>query len=277
MLRETIMGREAFDYAFKEYCRRWAFKHPTPADFFRTMEDASGVDLDWFWRGWFYTIEPVDIKLDTVIWYQADLENNPQPREMSFPQKREEPYRSISQIRNAQDTTIKFAVEEDSDLVDFYTTYKPWETEDSVQTVDVTYFDEVFDEKEKKEKFGGKNYYELTFVNEGGLPMPLIVEFTFEDGSKEIDRIPVEIWRKNENKVSKVFVKDKIAVDIKLDPFRETADIDEADNSWPVKDIKEPSRFQVFKSHNFGEDQMNPMQKAIKAGKLGKDGKVIKP
>jgi hypothetical protein len=277
ILRETIMGRELFDYAFKEYARRWAFKHPTPADFFRTMEDASGVDLDWFWRGWFYGIEPVDIKLDTVKWFQVDMENDPEPIERTFPQRREEPFRSISQIRNAEDTSIQFLTEEDPDVVDFYTNYKPWETEDSLQQVKVTFFDETYKKKEKEEMFGGKNYYELTFVNEGGLPMPLIVEFTFEDGTKEIDRIPVEIWRKNENKVTKVFVKDKVATDIRLDPYRETADIDLSDNSWPVQDIKEPSRFQVFKSQYSQEETMNPMQKAIKAGKLDKDGKIIKP
>jgi hypothetical protein len=277
ILRETIMGRELFDYAFKEYARRWAFKHPTPADFFRTMEDASGVDLDWFWRGWFYGIEPVDIKLDTVKWFQVDMENDPEPIERTFPQSREEPFRSISQIRNAEDTSIQFLTEEDPDVVDFYTNYKPWETEDSLQQVKVTFFDETYKKKEKEEMFGGKNYYELTFVNEGGLPMPLIVEFTFEDGTKEIDRIPVEIWRKNENKVTKVFVKDKVATDIRLDPYRETADIDLSDNSWPVQDIKEPSRFQVFKSQYSQEETMNPMQKAIKAGKLDKDGKIIKP
>ncbi|HKK73979.1 MAG TPA: M1 family metallopeptidase [Saprospiraceae bacterium] len=277
ILRETIMGRELFDYAFKEYARRWAFKHPTPADFFRTMEDASGVDLDWFWRGWFYGIEPVDIKLDTVKWFQVDMENDPEPMERTFPQKREKPFRSISQIRNAEDTSIQFLTEEDPDVVDFYTNYKPWETEDSIQQVTITYFDETYKKKEKEEKFAGKNYYELTFVNEGGLPMPLIVEFTYEDGTKEIDRIPVEIWRKNENKVSKVFVKDKVATDIRLDPYRETADIDESDNSWPVNEIEEPSRFQVFKSQFSVEETMNPMQKAIKAGKLDKDGKVIKP
>ena len=73
ILRETIMGRELFDYAFKEYARRWAFKHPEPADFFRTMEDASGEDLDWFWRGWFYGTDACDISLDTVKYYKANL------------------------------------------------------------------------------------------------------------------------------------------------------------------------------------------------------------
>ncbi|MEM9859812.1 MAG: M1 family metallopeptidase, partial [Bacteroidota bacterium] len=159
ILRETIMGRELFDYAFKEYARRWAFKHPTPADFFRTMEDASGVDLDWFWRGWFYGIEPVDIALEEIEWYKVDLENDPEQREYSYPITRNEPFESISQRRNKADTTIKFAVEEDPDLIDFYSTYKPWETEDSVMTVKLDLFDELVDPKEKEEQYGDLNYY----------------------------------------------------------------------------------------------------------------------
>ncbi|MEO0340574.1 MAG: M1 family metallopeptidase, partial [Bacteroidota bacterium] len=180
MLRETIMGRELFDYAFKEYCRRWAFKHPTPADFFRTMEDASGVDLDWFWRGWFYSIDAVDISLDTIAWYKVDMENDPQMIERSFPIKREKPFENLSKLRNAEDTTIEFAVEEDKELVDFYTTYKPWETEDSVTQVTMQYFDELVDPKDKEAKYSDKNYYELKFTNKGGLVMPLILEWTYE-------------------------------------------------------------------------------------------------
>jgi len=258
ILRETIMGRELFDFAFKEYCRRWAFKHPTPADFFRTMEDASGVDLDWFWRGWFYGIDPVDISLDSIKWYKVDLENNPEMKERSFPNKRTKPYDHISKQRNKEEK-LEFAVEKDPSLVDFYSTYKPWETEDSVTTNTVYLYDETFTEKEKKEKFGDKNYYELNFSNKGGLVMPVIIEWTFEDGTKEIDRIPVEIWRKNENKFTKVFVKEKEVKAIVIDPYKETADIDESNNNWPVKEL--PTRFQVYKKHK-QKEQLNPMQKA---------------
>lgn len=262
MLRETIMGRELFDYAFKEYCRRWAFKHPTPADFFRTMEDASGVDLDWFWRGWFYGIDPVDISLDDVTWYKADLENDPVQRESKEVIKKEEPFDHISKRRNREEG-MKFEVEKDKDLVDFYTHYKPWETEDSVQTVTTQMFAETYSAAEKKEKFGGKNYYQLKFSNEGGLVMPVILEWTFDDGTTEIERIPVEIWRKNENSFTKVFVKDKEVTGIRLDPYKETADIDESNNNWP--DIEMPSRFKVFKKHKT-EKVLNPMQKARKKG-----------
>ncbi len=258
ILRETIMGRELFDMAFKEYCERWAFKHPTPADFFRTMEDASGVDLDWFWRGWFYSIENVDIALDSINWYKVDLKNKPKKVEREFPQKSKKPFDDISKVRN-QKNGMKFKVEEDKNLVDFYTDYRPWETEDSVQVMKGTLYDEAPNKRKKKKLYGSKNYYELFFKNKGGLPMPIIIEWTFEDGTKEVQRIPVEVWRKNENEVRKVFVKNKEVKAIRLDPFKETADVDESNNQFPLKEM--PSKFQVYKKHNF-PDTPNPMQKA---------------
>ncbi len=265
ILRETIMGRELFDMAFKEYCERWAFKHPTPADFFRTMEDASGVDLDWFWRGWFYSIENVDIALDSINWYKVDIKNKPKKVDREFPQRpARKPFDDISKIRN-KEAGIDFKVEQDPKLVDFYTDYKPWESEDSVIVYKGTLYDEAPGKKEKKKKYGSKNYYELFFKNKGGLPMPIIIEWTFEDGTKEIQRIPVEVWRKNENEVRKVFVKNKEVKAISLDPYRETADVDESNNKFPLQEM--PSRFKVFKDHNF-PDAENPMQKAKKKKKV---------
>lgn len=260
ILRETIMGRELFDYAFKEYCRRWAFKHPTPADFFRTMEDASGVDLDWFWRGWFYSIDAVDISLDSIKWFKVDLENNPERKPVTRTTVVEKPFEDISKIRN-KEAGLDFAVEKDPKLVDFYTNYKPWETADSIQTSTTYLYDETFSKEEKMARFGKNNYYELFFSNKGGLVMPIILQWEFEDGTKEIERIPAEIWRKNEDAFSKVFVKDKEVKAIVLDPYKETADIDESNNNWPVKEL--PTRFQVFKKHKQAE-QPNPMQKASK-------------
>ncbi|MEZ5039626.1 MAG: M1 family metallopeptidase [Saprospiraceae bacterium] len=262
VLRETIMGREAFDNAFKEYCRRWAFKHPTPADFFRTMEDASGYDLDWFWRGWFFSTDAVDISLDSIQWFKADLENDPPKRTEVVQTKIEKPYEHISKIRNREEG-LAFSVEEDPKLRDFYTTYKPWETADSIQTTTTKWYEETFSKKEKQQRFGNKNYYQLHFTNKGGLVMPVIIEWTFEDGTKEIERIPVEIWRKNENSFTKAFIKEKEVTAIRIDPNQETADIDESNNNWPVRQM--PSRFQVFKK-NKEEAGLNPMQKAKKKG-----------
>lgn len=266
ILRETIMGRELFDFAFREYCRRWAFKHPAPADFFRSMEDASGMDLDWFWKGWFYSIDAVDISLDSIDWYKVDLKKNPKRQERTFPDKKTEPFEHLSKIRNREEG-IEFEVEKDKDLVDFYTNYRPWETEDSITENTMYLYDETFSKKEKKERFGDNNYYQLHFSNKGGLVMPVIIEWEFEDGTKEIDRIPVEIWRKNENSFKKVFMKTKEVKAIRIDPFKETADIDESNNNWPVREL--PNRFQVFKQHKF-EPAPNPMQKAKKKEKSGR-------
>ncbi len=265
ILRETIMGREQFDYAFKEYCKRWAFKHPTPDDFFRMMEEASAIDLDWFWRGWFYSIDAVDISLDSVAWYKPDFDTDPVQKIDTFTNKVRKPLDHLTKKRN-REMIGEFPVEKDPSLSDFYNTYEPWATEDSVNVSIRMKYDSLFTKEEKVEKYGSKNYYELFFSNKGGLVMPVIIEWVFEDGTKEVERIPVEIWRKNEEKFTKVFVKDKEVKSIIIDPYKETADIDESNNNWPIKEL--PTRFQLFKEHKFVEKE-NPMQKAA--------GKVIKP
>ncbi|MGF2411968.1 M1 family metallopeptidase [Ferruginibacter sp.] len=277
ILRETIMGRELFDYAFKEYARRWAFKHPTPADLFRTMEDASAEDLDWYWRGWFYGTEPCDISLDTVKW--ANLSTaSVAPRtggggtsKIPVTKPLLNTFDDISKIRNREDKKIVFATDADESLRDFY-----WRYDRGLAKVDETPFEvtmpaasvDTFTEAERFAIAGKKNIYELTFSNKGGLVMPIIIEWTFKDGTKEIDRIPVQIWRKNENKVTKTFMKDKEVASIKLDPMRETADINEKNNSWPS--VETPSKFQLFKGGGGGRGPRggggggNPMQKEIK-------------
>ncbi|MEL7121956.1 MAG: M1 family metallopeptidase, partial [Bacteroidota bacterium] len=201
ILRETIMGRELFDYAFREYSQRWMFKHPRPADFFRTMEDASGVDLDWFWRGWFFGIEPVDISLDSITYYRVDTETDPETRAQSFPRKISQPKDDISRQRNREEG-IDFPTNKDPKLQDFYVKNRTWEGPDSVQMFERELFANKMTKKEKK-AYADMHYYELQFSNKGGLVMPIILEWTYEDGTKEIERIPVEIWRKNENEFTK--------------------------------------------------------------------------
>jgi Peptidase family M1 domain len=274
ILRETIMGRENFDYAFKEYARRWAFKHPTPADLFRTMEDASAEDLDWFWRGWFYGTEACDISLDTVKWAVLNTEVPPlaaastTKRAVAKPQLNT--FDDISKIRNREDKKIVFATDADPSLRDFY-----WRYDRDLVKVDTTAFEinipaataaDNFSEAERFNIAGSKNMYELTFSNKGGLVMPIIIEWTFKDGSKEVDRIPVYVWRKNENRVIKTFMKNKEVVSIKLDPMRETADINTDNNTWPT--ISTSSKFQLFKARGANPRGAaangNPMQREIK-------------
>ena len=275
ILRETILGRETFDYAFKEYARRWAFKHPTPADFFRTMEDASAEDLDWFWRGWFYGTEACDISLDSVKWsvLNTNIEPGKEPEQKVTTQPVAKPIQNnfddISKIRNREDKNIVFQTDADTTLRDFY-----WKYDRGLVNIDTTSFlitaplskREDFTQQELLAIAGNKRMYELSFSNKGGLVMPIIVEWTFKDSTKEIDRIGVNVWRKNENKVTKVFLKNKEVISVKLDPMRETADINEQNNSWPL--TQEPSKFQLFKSK--GEAPRgaargnNPMQREIK-------------
>ncbi len=237
ILRETVMGRELFDFSFREYARRWAFKHPTPADLFRTMEDASAVDLDWFWRGWYFGTDPVDISIDSVKWFRLDAPANA----AAFESKE---FETIGMKRNREDKSITFATDADTELRDFYYNNRNADqkmVEQAQRSLALSKTDSA-----NLSKWAGKHFYELTFSNKGGLPMPIIVEWTFKDGTKQIDRIPVTIWRSNEQQVSKVFMKDQEVTSIKLDPNRETADINEANGQWPVKEM--PSRFQLFKA-----------------------------
>jgi len=262
ILRETVMGRDLFDFAFKQYANRWKFKHPTPDDFFRTMEDASAVDLDWFWRGWFFKTEPVDISLESASWFKLD---NRTPAEKKSDAKKvfdkEESY--VSKNYNIKDNP-KTVLELDPSTRDFYNSYNPF----SVTPDDERAYSEFISRLNTQEKEllnSNLNFYELRFKNIGGQVMPLIIQFNYTDGSSDIERIPAEIWRLNESEVSKVFAKTKEVTSIVLDPLRETADIDEDNNYWPRQFL--PSRFQLFKNNSgtrgFSSGD-NPMKKALK-------------
>jgi len=229
ILRETVMGPELFDKAFKEYATRWAFKHPKPADFFRTMEDASAVDLDWFWRGWFYSTDNTDISVDGVKWYQV--------------RKEEANLENKGKVVKKGDLA-KAGDEADRNSNNFNDDPQPF----SVIPADDRFYGEFqnrIDDKAIMEKLEGKNLYEITLSNKGGLVMPVIIEWTYKDGTKEIERIPAEIWRLNENQVKKVFVKDKEVVNIVIDPLKETADVNTGDNMFPR--VKEVSKFDELK------------------------------
>ncbi len=215
MLRETVMGPELFDKSFKEYAQRWAFKHPKPSDFFRTMEDASAVDLDWFWRGWFYSTDVCDQSIDKVKWYQvrkgqSTLENK------------------VKEVKKGDLTAEGGEKKED----DFSGGPQPF----SVIPTDARLYGDFqsrVDDKALISKMENKNFYEVTLSNKGELVMPVVIEWTYKDGAKEIERIPAEIWRNNEQKVTKVFMKDKEVTNIVLDPKKETSDINESDNVFP--------------------------------------------
>ena len=228
ILRETVMGPELFDNAFREYAERWAFKHPKPADFFRTLEDASAVDLDWFWRGWFYTTDNCDVSLDDVKWFkvrkdQATVENK---------------------TKTATKGDLAAKGGDGTKLSDFSQGPQYFSV---IPTNDRMYgeFANRLDDKAVISKMETKNFYEITLSNKGGLIMPVIIEWTFKDGSKEIERLPAEIWRINETKVTKVFAKDKEVVNVVIDPLKETADITIENNVFPK--ATQPNKFDELK------------------------------
>ena len=229
ILRETVMGPELFDKAFKEYADRWAFKHPTPADFFRTMEDASGVDLDWFWRGWFYSVDHVDVAVEDVKWFKLKQDN----------------VNLEGKSKKVKSGDLNAKSNKNKPRVDFSQGFE----EITVTDTNPAYYGEFknsIDDNAVRKKLEGKNMYEVKFKNKGGLITPLVVEFTFKDGTKKEERIPAEIWRYNEKEVSKVFVLDKEVSKIVLDPNLETADTYIQDNVFPKQEV--PTKFDTFKS-----------------------------
>jgi hypothetical protein len=260
ILRETVMGRELFDHAFKTYATRWAYKHPTPADFFRTMEDASAVDLDWFWRGWFYTTDRSDLSLDAVKYYQVNTKNPGVENTRAQKQQAAEP-RSISQQRNAQDikTTL---LDEKPELKDFYNSYDPLAVTDADKASYFAYLKNLTPQQQQRLS-DNLNFYELHLRNVGGLVMPVILQITYEDGTQEIQNIPAEIWRKNNEQVTKVIVTQKPVISFVLDPYQQTADTDLGNNAFPRQPT--PSRFELFEQQagagNNVPQSLNPMQK----------------
>ena len=268
ILRETIMGRELFDYAFKEYSRRWMFKNPTPADFFRTMEDASGVDLDWFWKGWFYGVEPVNQELTEVDWFALDTQN-PELNKAITKKTADEKKETIARQRDK--TFIKeTVVEKNADMKDFYNTYDPYKVTEADKKKYDTYLASLSPE-ERALVESETNFYTLKVKNKGGLPMPVIVKMQFEDGTDSVARFPAEIWRLNDKDITKVITTKKKVVQWTLDPFREIADIDEEDNAFP-RQPAQPTKFQVFKQQSSGRP--NPMRESQQAQppKAGQQG-----
>jgi len=269
MLREVVMGRELFDFAFKEYAQRWKFKRPTPADLFRTMEDASGVDLDWFWRGWFYTTDQVDIALTNVHLYRPNSQNPDTEEAWERALDNEKPT-FITKLRNKGMTR---RVDENPDLLDFYNEHDKFTATNKDRN---KYNASQKDLKQwQKELLVNKsNFYIVDFENKGGLVMPILLDITYVDGSVEHLNIPAEIWRKNTKKVSKLFIRDKEIKEIELDPKWETADTNINNNYWPARLIK--SRFELYKSKK-KHDMMSDYKVKLKtADELAKDKETKK-
>jgi predicted secreted protein len=247
ILRETILGRELFDFAFKEYAQRWMYKRPTPSDFFRTMEEASGVDLDWFWRGWFYTTDHVDISVDRVYQLRLDTEDP----DIDFARERQEELdkpKSLTDERNKAEGK-ELWVDRFSDISDFYDQNDRFTVTNKERNSYKKFLKDLKPWERKaleRAVAEDKHYYVMDFSNHGGLVMPIILEMTFTDGSTDMMRIPAEIWRRTPKAVSKLIITDKELASVTVDPRWETADVDTQNNHYPRQIIK--SRIESYKS-----------------------------
>ena len=228
ILRETILGRDLFDRAFREYAHRWAFKRPTPYDFFRTMEESSGVDLDWFWRGWFYSTDHVDISLDGVT--RANLQSTDPEVQMREARARFDEAPTPTTVTNNRG--IETVIERDPAVRDFYNTTDQF-TVTAQARRDAASADKKADEDRRRAQGFKDNIYRFNFSNVGGLVMPVIIKLTWDDGSDETVRIPAEVWRRNSKSVIWQYVSTKTLKSAELDPLWETADTSRANNYFP--------------------------------------------
>ena len=259
ILRETVLGRELFDFAFAEYARRWKFKHPSPSDFFRTMEDASGVDLDWFWHGWFYTTDHVDISIEDVTHYQIDTKDP----DVEMPWKRTQAAGEPLSLTRERNEDIEKMVDGKSRLRDLYNEKDRF----TVTNADRNKFNSSTKKLKdwEKELLENEDHFTMVdFKNIGGLVMPVILEVTYDNGKSEVVRIPAEIWRHNPKKVSKLLITDRKVAGITLDPRWETADTDVSNNYWPRRGAE--SRLELFKrERRRGRNLMKDMSVELKS------------
>ncbi len=261
ILRETVLGREIFDFAFAEYARRWQFKHPSPADFFRTMEDASGVDLDWFWHGWFYTTDHVDIAIDNVTHYRVDTKNP----DVEFPWREKQAASDPISLTRQRNEELEKMVDDNPRLKDFYSENDRF----TVSNADRNKFRSSTKRLKdwEKELLDDDNHFTMVdFRNIGGLVMPVILQVTYDNGKSEEVRIPAEVWRHDPKEFSKLLVSDRKIESITLDPNWETADVELNNNYWPRREVE--SRLELFKREGRrGRNLMKDIDEELKDDK----------
>jgi acetyl esterase/lipase len=251
ILRDVVMGRELFDHAFKTYAQRWMFKRPTPADFFRTIEDASGIDLDWFWRGWFYSTDHVDLAIDQVRWLRLDTQDPAVEKAQNVAERQARPI-TTTRERNAR---LPKRIDRFPELKDFYDDYD----EATVLPSERSKFQNLLKDLATAQVdpallTTARNFYLIDFSNVGGIVMPLPLRLEFSDGSIEELHLGAELWRHNTEKCSKLIMTTKELKSVTLDPRDEMADVEIENNFWPRRLVK--TKFQLFKE----ETEKNPLR-----------------
>jgi hypothetical protein len=271
VLRETVLGRELFDFAFREYARRWKFKRPTPSDLFRTLEDASGIDLDWFWRGWFYSTDHVDVAINSIREYKVSTANPEVEFELDRQERADEVPETLGQIRNREEAR-KTRLERFPELADYYNENDPYEVTNADRNDYTKLLDELDDwERDALLRAAEDDdfVYFIDFENIGGLVTPLPLLITDADGNEEFMMIPAEIWRRNHLAVTKLLIRDKRIASIEVDPRRETADADFSNNRYPGR--IEQSRLELYKRDDKTRDMMADMLATLRKAKGGRD------
>jgi aminopeptidase N len=267
VLRETVMGRELFDFAFKEYSRRWMFKRPTPADFFRTMEDASGIDLDWFWRGWFYSTDHVDVAITSLREYKISSLDPDVEFDRRREQYRQDVPENVSQIRNREEGR-QTRLQRKPQLGDFYNENDRFTVTNKDRNKYLQQLEELEDwERAALERAIEENRYVyfIDFSNIGGLPSPLPLLITNADGSEESVMLPAEIWRRNHREVTKLMIRDQAITSVDLDPLHQTADVDYSNNQFPSR--VQRSRIELYKYEDTSRDLMADMLQRLRQSK----------
>jgi len=275
ILRETIMGRELFDFAFKQYAQRWMFKRPTPADFFRTMEDASGVDLDWFWRGWFFSTDHVDIALNDIREYKVSTTNPDVESGISHAENKARIPETLTQIRNREGGR-KTYLDQHPELADFYNVNDRFSVSNKDRNTHTEMLDDLEDWQFKaltRAVAEDDFVYFVDFENIGGLPSPLPLLITYADGKDEFVILPAEIWRRGYKQVTKLLIRDQAITSIELDPRHETADADFSNNHFPNR--IEKSRIELYKEEDETRDLMSDMFRSLRA-RTGEVGDAVR-
>ena len=253
VLRESVLGRELFDFAFREYSQRWMFKRPEPFDFFRSLEDASGVDLDWFWNGWFYSTAHCDIAIEDVEYWQVSSQD-PVIEKAIEKRLEKEKAPSISDLRNK---SLPLRADRFPELKDFYNSYDPLQVTDDDRDDYKKLTESLTDEERDLLKLTD-HFYRVKLRNVGGLISPVTLVTEDESGDETTHHIPAEIWRRNADMVEYAIQSSAPIKKFSLDPHRQNPDSNRDNDEFP-RSLK-PSRFKLTKD----ELGKNPMQKLIK-------------
>lgn len=236
VLRELVLGRETFDRAFRAYARAWMFKRPTPGDFFRTINQESGADLDWFWRAWFFSTDHVDLSLERVAALRlvaVPADAIPAPADATPPA-------NLTVLRNAAEGR-RLMVEQVPRLADAYDRIPERTLAGATPSAHA-----VVDVQRTLDALGqGGVFYELDIRNRGGVVSPVPIRIDYRDGTSERYVVPVELWFGDTKRAQHILWRAKSIRSVTLDPDAATGDVDRGNNGGAVPVTEATMRVRV--------------------------------